>query len=380
MPLAAAREPFVFPTLPEDTYWRLPGLLADALPDDFGNALIDAWMAREGVAKASITSLDRLAYMGKRGMGALEFRPARGPKFTKAATAIELAQLVEGARRAVQGTFASDALAEAALAQILQVGTSAGGARAKATVAWNPATEEMRAGQFDVPEGFEHWLVKLDGVGADPELGEARGYGRIEYAYSRMARAAGITMAPTRLLEENRRAHFMTKRFDRDGNARHHLQTWCGLAHLDFRQKATHDASQLFATIDQLGLGYEAREEAFRRIAFNVMAANCDDHTKNQSFLLREGGAWELAPAYDLTFAHNPKGEWTYQHLLSVNGKFADITRKDLLAVADRFAVGTAPRVLQAVRAAVAAWPDHAAAARVDERATKRIREHHRLA
>ncbi len=171
----------------------------------------------------------------------------------------------------------------------------------------------------------------------------------------------------------------MTKRFDRDGNARHHLQTWCGLAHLDFRQKATHDASQLFATLDRLGLDYDAKEEAFRRIAFNVMAANCDDHTKNQSFLLREGGAWELAPAYDVTFAHNPKGEWTYQHLMSVNGNFAGITRTDLLAVADRFAVGTAPRVLKAVRAAVAAWPDHAAEARVDERATKRIREQHHL-
>jgi serine/threonine-protein kinase HipA len=379
MPLAAGRDPFVFPALPEDTYWRLPGLLADALPDDFGNALIDAWMAREGVANASITSLDRLAYMGKRGMGALELRPARGPKPSKPSTAIELSQLVDGARRAMQGTLASDALAEAALAQILQVGTSAGGARAKATVAWNPTTDEIRAGQFDVPEGFEHWLLKLDGVGADPELGEGRGYGRIEYAYSLMARTAGITMAPCRLLEEHRRAHFMTKRFDRDGNTRHHLQTLCALAHLDFRQKATHDVSQLFATLDRLRLGYDAREEAFRRIAFNVMATNCDDHTKNVSFLLPRGGPWELAPAYDVTYAHNPKGEWTYQHLMSVNGKFTGITRQDFLAVADRFAVGTAPRVLQQVRAAVAAWPDYAAEARVDARATKRIRQHHRL-
>lgn len=378
MPLAAGDAPFVFPTLPTTTYWRLPGMLADALPDDFGNTLIDAWMAREGVAKAGITSLDRLAYMGKRGMGALELRPARGPKPANAESALEMAQLIAGARRAVQGTFASDALAEAALSQILQVGTSAGGARAKATVAWNPATNEIRAGQFGVEAGFEHWLLKLDGVGADPELGEARGYGRIEYAYSLMARAAGITMAPTRLLEENGRAHFMTKRFDRDGDKRHHLQTLCGLAHLDFRQKASHDASQLFATIERLGLGYEAREEALRRIAFNVMAANCDDHTKNQSFLLRRGGAWELAPAYDVTHAFNPKGEWTYQHLMSVNGKFADIGSDDLLAVADRFAVGTATKVLKRVRDAVAAWPDHAAAARVDDRASARIRSHHR--
>lgn len=379
MPLSMGHEPFVFPTLPESTYRRLPGLLADALPDDFGNALIDSWMAREGIAKHRITSLDRLAYMGKRGMGALELRPARGPRATKTTTALELSELIEGARRAVRGTFASDALAEAALAQLLQVGTSAGGARAKATVAWNPATDEIRAGQFDVPDGFEHWLLKLDGVGADPELGEARGYGRIEFAYSLMARAAGITMAPTRLLEEHGRAHFMTKRFDRDGNRRLHLQTLCGLAHLDFRQKATHDASQLFTVLDRLALGYEAKEEAFRRVAFNVMAANCDDHTKNTSFLLPEGGGWQLAPAYDVTYAHNPKGEWTYQHLTSVNGTFAGITRKDLLVLADRFAIGTAPRVLREVRAAVAAWPEHAAAARVDRRAVARIAENHHL-
>ncbi len=379
MPLAAGRHPFVFPALPTSTYRGLPGLLADALPDDFGNALIDAWMAREGVATHRITSLDRLAYMGKRGMGALEFRPARGPRSTKASSALDLARIVEGARRAVHGTFASEDFAEAALAQILQIGTSAGGARAKATVAWNPSTDEVRTGQFDAPEGFEHWLLKLDGVGADPELGEARGYGRIEYAYSLMARAAGITMTPTRLLEENRRAHFMTKRFDRDGNTRLHLQTLCGLAHLDFRQKATHDVSQLFSTIGALGLPYEAREEAFRRVAFNVMASNCDDHTKNTSFLLREGGTWELAPAYDVTFAHNPKGAWTYQHLMSVNGKFTGITRTDLLAVADRFTIGSAPRVLKNVCEAIAAWPEHAAAARVDARAVARIADDHRL-
>lgn len=379
MPLASAQEPFVFAALPEATYWRLPGMLADVLPDDFGNALVDAWMQRQGVAKASITSLDRLAYMGKRGMGALELKPARGPKPSKPSTALELSQLVEGARRAVQGTFDSDELAEAALMQILQVGTSAGGARAKATVAWNPTTDEMRAGQFDVPPGFEPWLVKLDGVGADPELGEGRGYGRIEYAYSLMAKAAGLSMTPCRLLEDNGRAHFMTKRFDREGNVHHHVQTLCALAHLDFRQKATHDVSQLFEALDRLQLAYGAKEEAFRRVAFNVMAANCDDHTKNVSFLLRQGGAWELAPAYDVTYAHNPKGEWTYQHLMSVNGKFAGITRRDLLAVADRFGVGTAPKVLKSVREAVAAWPDFAADARVDPRAVTRIREQHRL-
>jgi serine/threonine-protein kinase HipA len=278
----------------------------------------------------------------------------------------------------VQGELDTDAHAEAALAQMIQVGTSAGGARAKAVVSWNPMTDEIRAGQFDVQAGFEHWLIKFDGVGVDERLGLSQDYGRIEYAYSLMARAAGMTMSSCRLLEENRRAHFMTKRFDRDGNTKHHLQTLCGLAHLDYRQKAVHDVSQFFLTIDRLRLGYAALEEAFRRIAFNVMAANCDDHTKNVSFLLREGGAWELAPAYDVTYAYNPKGEWTYQHLMSVNGTFATISRDDLLVVADRFGVGTAPHVLQQVCEAVAAWPDFATEAKVSAPEVTRIRAHHR--
>ena len=379
MPLAGASGPFVFPSLSEATYRRLPGLLADALPDDFGNALIDAWMAREGVAASQITSLDRLAYMGKRGLGALEFKPIRGPKASRAETALEMASLVESARRAVAGDLASDAHASAAFAQIISVGTSAGGARAKAAVAWNAATGEIRAGQFEVPDGFEHWLIKFDGVGPDERLGVSRDSGRIEYAYALMAQAAGITMSPCHLLEENGRAHFMTKRFDRAGATKHHVQTWCGLAHVDFRQKATHDVAQLFQVVDRLRLGYEAREEVFRRVAFNVMAANCDDHSKNVSFLLRDGGAWELAPAYDVTHAYNPDGEWTYQHLLSVNGKFAQIDRTDLLVVADQAGVGTAPRVLRDVRTAVATWPDFAKRARVRAAEIKRIRGHLQL-
>jgi serine/threonine-protein kinase HipA len=374
MPLGEAREPFAFADLPELTYRRLPGLLADALPDEFGNALIDAWMAQHGVRKSNVTSLDRLAYMGSRGLGALEFTPMRGPRRSESTTAIRLAALVESARRAVRGEIDTDAHAEAALAQIIQLGTSAGGARAKAVVAWNAATQEIRAGQFDVPPGFEHWLIKFDGVGPDERLGVSQDYGRIEYAYSLMARAAGIAMSPCRLLEEGGRAHFMTKRFDREGHAKHHLQTLCGMAHLDYRQRATHDVSQWLQTIDRLRLGYPALEEAFRRVAFNVMASNCDDHTKNASFLLREGGTWELAPAYDVTFAFNPRGEWTYQHLMSVNGRFADISHDDLLAVADRFAIGTAPDVLTRVADAVKAWPDFARDAAVRQTEATRIR------
>ncbi len=378
MPLSKAGEPFVFTHLPEMTFRRLPALLADVLPDDFGNALVDAWMAREGVAREDITPLDRLAYMNKRGLGALEFKPARGA--TRAAsTALQLPSLVEGARLAFTGRLDTDDLANAALAQIIRVGTSAGGARAKAVIAWNPETQEIRPGQFDVPEGFEHWILKFDGMGTDRELGEGQGYGRIEFAYHLMANAAGIVMATCRLLEEGGRAHFMTRRFDREGNTKHHLQTLCAMAHLDFRQRATHDASQLFLTMRDLNMGYETLEQAFRRIAFNVMAANCDDHTKNISFLLREGGAWELAPAYDVTHAFNPKGEWTYQHLLGVKGKFADITREDLLDLAERFAIGTAPTVLGEVRDAVARWRTHAEEAGLKARQIERITAHHKL-
>jgi len=376
MPLAKAREPFVFTDLPELTFKRLPAMLADALPDDFGNSLIDAWMAGRGVAKSQITPLDRLAYMGKRGTGALEFRPSRSPASTST-TAIKLSRLIESARAAVRGEIGSDRLAKAALAQIIQVGTSAGGARAKAAIAWNPATHEIRSGQFEVDPGFEHWLLKFDGMGADKELGGSQDYGRIEYAYFLMAQAAGVKMSPSRLLEEGERAHFMTRRFDREGNKKHHLQTLCAMAHLDYKQRASHDYSQLFLTMNAILTGYNALEEAFRRMAFNVMAANCDDHTKNVSFLLREGKPWELAPAYDVTHAHNPRGEWTHQHLMAVNGKFFGITRNDLLTVADRFGIGTAPQVLKQVGEAVSAWPDFAAKAGIGPTGIRRILEHH---
>jgi serine/threonine-protein kinase HipA len=394
MPLSRSRTPFIFPDLPELTFKRLPAILADALPDDFGNNLINSWMAQRGIPKDRITALDRLAYMGKRGMGALEFRPVRGPN-RESATAIQLSSLVESARLAVHGELDSDAHSEAALAQIIRVGTSAGGARAKATVAWNPSTNELRAGQFEVEPGFEHWLLKFDGIGPDFELGSSQQYGRIEYAYFLMARAAGITISDCRLLEENGRAHFMTRRFDRTatdqtatdqtsdagvnhGVRKHHLQTLCAISHLDYKQRATHDYSQYFQTISELNLGRPALEEAFRRMAFNVMARNHDDHTKNFSFMLEQPqtgqvAQWKLAPAYDVTFAFNPQGEWTNQHLMGVGGKFAKITRADLLEVAERFGLGNAPRLLEQVKDAIRLWPEFAARAGVDAVESKRI-------
>ncbi len=367
MPVANA-EPYLFTDLPEATYKRLPAMLSDALPDDFGNALINRYMADQGIAAQDVTALDRLAYMGTRAMGALTFKPSRGPTRHKP-TAIELSTLVEQARQAVTGDVSDDAHANAALRSIIDVGTSAGGARAKAVIALHPETGEIRSGQLDAPEGFEHWLLKFDGMGVDQELGTSQNYGRIEYAYHLMARAAGIHMTPCRLLKENGRAHFMTQRFDREGQSgRHHMQTLCAMAHVDYKKKGTNAYAQLFHTLGQLALPYEDLEEAFRRMVFNVMARNCDDHTKNFAFLLRQGGTrWELAPAYDVTFAHNPKGEWTHQHLMSVNGKFKGFDVADLLAEADRFGVGTAKRVIEEVRAAVLRWPEFAQQADLPE-------------
>jgi serine/threonine-protein kinase HipA len=382
MPLAEARRvgAFVFPGLPVDTYHGLPAMLADSLPDKFGNALINAWMAERGVGADRITVLDRLAYMSRRAMGALEFKPARGPA-RSSATALKLTSLVEKARQAVKGELDSDDHARAALAQIISVGTSAGGARAKAVVAWNPQTDELRAGQFDVEPGFEHWLLKFDGVGEDQALGTPRGYGRIEYAYYLMAEAAGVKMTQCRLLEENGRAHFMTKRFDRNGNERIHVQSLCAMAHLDFNQKATHSYNQLLDTCVKLGLERAQLEQAFTMMVFNVMAANHDDHTKNFSYLLPEGGSWRLAPAYDVTHAYNPTGEWTDQHQMSVNGKFKAINRADVMQVAERFGLeSAAPRIIQRVATALDRWHEFAAQAGVDPTGIQAVRANIQLA
>jgi serine/threonine-protein kinase HipA len=378
MPLRKAREPFIFPDLPELTYRRLPSMLADALPDDFGNSLINAWMAQQGVAAGDITPLDRLAYMSRRGFGALEFKPARGPQL-RSTTAIALSSLVESARRVVHGDIGDDRRAQAALLQVLSVGTSAGGARAKAAIAWNPSTNEVRTGQFDVEPGFEHWLLKFDGIGQGNELGDPQGYGRIEYAYHLMATHAGVTMSPCRLLEESGRAHFMTRRFDRVDNEKIHAQTLCGMAQRDYKARGVNDYSQYLDVIRQLQMGPEQYEQAFRRIVFNVMAINCDDHTKNVSFVLRDRRTWVLAPAYDLIYAYHPIGDWTYQHLMSVNGQFSGIKRQDLLSLADRFQIGAATRILAQVNAAVSAWPDFARQAKVSENMTKTIRNHQLL-
>ena len=382
LPLDNRSTLFVFPNLPEATFQRMPGMLSDALPDDFGNALIDAWMAQHGVTKSEVTPLDRLAYMGKRGMGALEFKPARGAHKESAAP-LQMKSLVEAARQLVEGDLSSDAHAGAALANLIHVGTSAGGARAKAVIAWNPETNMIRSGQFDAAEGFEHWLLKFDGMGKDFELGTGADYGRIEYAYYLMATQAGIEMSESRLLAESGRAHFMTRRFDRDvtdgKTIKHHVQTLCGMDHLDFRQRSTHAYAQLFIVASRLRLGDAALDQIFRRMAFNVMARNCDDHTKNFAFRLKQGGTWELAPGYDITHAYHPRGKWTYQHLMSVNGKFENITREDMLLEAERFSVSRPKDLLGEVREALGNWPAFAKQAGLSGEASSRVAADFRL-
>jgi len=371
---------FRFPELRPETFHHLPPLLADALPDRFGNALVDAWLAEQGVAAQAITALDRLAYSADRGMGALEFRPPADDHPSAEPSAIQLADLVTAARATVQGDIASSATAHDALRQLIQVGTSAGGARPKAVIAYNPDTDQVRSGQLDAPDGFEHWLVKLDGVSGGPTrevdaLGPGGGYGRIEYAYHLMARAAGVSMTDCRLLPEGPRTHFLTRRFDRGPGGRRHVLTLCAMAHLDFNLARTHSYSQYLATIDALGLGPDAREQAFRRLVFNVVGLNRDDHTKNVSFTADQGGQWELAPAYDLAHAHNPEGRWTHAHQMSVGEKFENITLDDLRAFGDRHLVPGYNPVIDDVTEAVAAWPDFADQAGVAPDHVARIAE-----
>ncbi|HET7587919.1 MAG TPA: type II toxin-antitoxin system HipA family toxin [Gammaproteobacteria bacterium] len=368
---------YEFPELARASFHGLPGLIADSLPDKFGNAVIDAWLARTGRSATDFSPVDRLLYIGARAMGALEFHPARARR--QSAHPLDVAELVELASRILtqREHFHADLGHDGderrqAMNDILQVGVSAGGARAKAIVAWNPETDEVRSGQVPAPEGFGYWLLKFDGVSHNRDrdvLADPQGYGLIEYAYHHMAHAAGIAMTECRLLAENGRHHFMTKRFDRtDSGDRLHMLSLSGIAHLDFNQAGAHGYEQAFQVIEQLGLGKDAIEEQFRRMVFNVAARNQDDHTKNIAFLMDRRGRWSLSPAFDLNFAYNPGGQWTSRHQMSINGKRENITRSDLLKVADRFRI-TLPRAnkfIDQVVDAVARWPEFAEEAGVD--------------
>lgn len=366
---AKSKTRYSFTNLNQTTFQGLPGLLADSLPDRFGNSLIDEYLARHGIGPSDVTTLQRLLYVGKRGMGALEFEPAMADIGLPAVVMpLELAALVEDARRALSGH--TDTVAQ----QIIDVGSSAGGARAKAVIGWNPKSKVVVSGQFDLPDGFDHWILKFD-VGEDRLLGHTAGFGRIEYAHHLMATEAGIRMNECRLLEENGRAHFMTKRFDRDGNSKIHMHSLCGLAHRDFNTPYVHGYEQYFRTVLDMKLGADAIEQAWLRCAFNVAAVNCDDHTKNLAFLMDTSGRWELAPAFDMCFSHNPAADrWTRQHQMLVQGKAWDISRDDLLEIAEDFGVNRPKVHLARVIESVKRWPDFAKQTGVPSEDIHRIR------
>ena len=385
--LPLSRRVFRFPELPRQTFHGLPGLLADSLPDKFGHALINAWLARKGRPPASMNAVERLCYTGARGMGALEFRPAIGPRATRSRrlevdALVELASEVLSSRDRLHATFDEDT-SESAMADILRVGTSAGGARAKAVIAWNPDTGEVRSGQVPVAEGFEHWMLKFDGVRSnrDRELDDPQGYGAIEYAYYLMATAAGIDMEQCRLFEENGRRHFMTRRFDRDRHGgKRHMQSLCALAHFDYNLPGAYSYEQAFQVIRRLGLGPNAVEQQFRRMVFNLVARNHDDHVKNIAFLMDKRGQWRLSPAFDVTFSYNPGGDWTSSHQMSVNGKRDGFELEDLRACARNAAMkrGRAETILAEVKAAVAEWPRFADRADLPLEISRRLAGLHR--
>jgi serine/threonine-protein kinase HipA len=386
MPLRTA--PYRFPTLSPETFHRLPGLLADSLPDRFGQALIDTALARSGKSAADFDPVQRLCYVGARGMGALEYEPHHGPD-TAPDEPLEIAELVEIAsqvltqREQLNVSFASTAR-EAALTQLLRVGTSAGGARAKAVIAWNPQTNEVRSGQVSVPAGFEHWLIKFDGVAGnrDKELDDPRGYGVIEYAYAFMARAAGLELSACRLLHENDRRHFMTRRFDRTPTGgKLHMQTLGALLHLDYNEPGSASYEQALQLVRRLGMPMDSLEQLFRRMVFNLVARNQDDHVKNIACLMDQAGTWSLAPAYDVTYSYNPSGRWTAQHQMSLGGKRDRFTAEDLRVCAKLVSMkrGRAEAIAREVDAVVARWPEFASEAGVDPQTSAKIAAAHRV-
>ncbi|GBE53447.1 putative DNA-binding transcriptional regulator [bacterium BMS3Bbin14] len=367
MPLAG--KVYTFPELSRQTFHGLPGLLADSLPDRFGNALINAWLATQGRRPDSFNAVERLCYMGMRGMGALEYAPATGPK-ARQATRIQIDKLVDLAseiltHRTNLNVSFGDKNREQALRDILRVGTSAGGARAKAVIAWNPSTNEVRTGQLPAGEGFEYWLLKFDGVSGnkDKELEDPKGYGLIEYAYSKMATDAGITMSECRLFEENGRRHFMTRRFDRlAGGEKLHMQSLCALAHYDYNMAGAYSYEQALLVIRQLGLPMSAIEEMFRRMVFNIIGRNQDDHVKNIAFLMDKSGAWSLAPAFDIIYSFNPSGTWTASHQMTMNGKRDNFILEDFKVCAKTASMkrGRAEVIVEEVRQKVLHWRDYA--------------------
>ena len=351
---------YSFGNLNRDVFYGLPGMLADSLPDTYGRALFDKWLSMVG--RTSGNPIETLCFLGHRCMGALEFEPATGPVTTD--MKIEIDSLVEVAKEALSkkeefGTNL-DADRKAAIAEILRLGTSAGGQRAKAVIAYNKETGEVRSGQVQAPTGFDYYLIKLDGVSAEAGFKETENFGRLEFSFSLLAKECGIEMTECTLIEENGRAHFLTKRFDRVNGNKIHMQTLCGIAHYDFHLRRAYSYEQAFNVMRRLRLPYSQAEEMFLRMVFNVVIRNQDDHTKNISFLMDNVGKWRLSPAYDLGFAYNPKGAWTNTHQMSINGKFDDITRKDLQAFAVSNNIKNANEIIDKVCEVTSKWPEMA--------------------
>jgi serine/threonine-protein kinase HipA len=380
--------PYEFPALARNTFRGLPGLLSDSLPDRFGNAVIDAWLSSQGRTTASFNPVERLCYIGSRGMGALEFEPALlGPPSStntiEVEKLVELANIILNQRASLGGIFTGKDDRNA-MEDILRVGTSAGGARAKAILAWNPETNEFRSGQVDTHSGFEHWLLKFDGVknNRDKELADPLGYGKIEYAYYLMALEAGIDMTRCRLHNEGGRSHFMTKRFDRfDNGEKLHMQSLGAIAHYDYNQPAAYSYEQAIHVIKRLRLSREDLKQQVIRAMFNVVGRNHDDHVKNIAFLMNRRGNWKLSPAYDISYAYDPIGDWTSQHQMSVNGKRDSFERKDLIALANSAGIKASPanEMLDHIIIAISRWPEFAEKASIEESLVVQIQNNHRI-
>lgn len=349
---------YSFSEIGRETFKGLPGMLADSLPDTYGRALFDRWLALTG--RSSGNAVETLCFLGKRCMGALEFEPVMDVPYSPDVR-IELDSLVEVASEALSEKEEFGANLEedkkAAIAEIVRLGTSAGGQRAKAIIAYNPSTGEVRSGQIEAPEGFDYYLIKLDGVTAEAGFRETQNFGRLEYSFYRLVKECGIEMSNCSLIEENGRAHFLTKRFDRQNGEKIHMQTLCGIAHYDYRNPHSYSYEQAFNVMRALRLPYSQAQEMYRRLVFNVIIRNQDDHTKNISFLMDRQGKWTLSPAYDMGFAYNPKGGWTAQHQMSINGKFDDITRQDLLEFARRNNIKEAAEIIDRITEVSSRWP-----------------------
>lgn len=349
---------YSFSDIGRETFKGLPGMLADSLPDTYGRTLFDRWLALTG--RSSGNAVETLCFLGKRCMGALEFEPAMDAPYSPNVR-IELDSLVEVANDALSEKEEFGANLEedkkAAIAEIVRLGTSAGGQRAKAIIAYNPLTGEVRSGQIEAPEGFDYYLIKLDGVTAEAGFRETQNFGRLEYSFYRLVKECGIEMSNCSLIEENGRAHFLTKRFDRQNGEKIHMQTLCGIAHYDYRNPRSYSYEQAFNVMRALRLPYSQAQEMYRRMVFNVVIRNQDDHTKNISFLMDRQGKWALSPAYDMGFAYNPKGGWTAQHQMSINGKFDGISRQDLIEFAKRNNIKDAAEIIDRITEVSSRWP-----------------------